>query len=94
MIDPAPEGVFVHVRVTPRAGRHGVSGIRNGALLVKLNAAPVGGAANAELIEILSDTLDVPKTALTIVRGERSRQKLVLARGMTVERARALLEAF
>ena len=51
--------------------------MRGGALLVRLNAAPVDGAANAELIEVLSDVFDVPKRAVSIVSGERNRQKRV-----------------
>ena len=57
--------------------------MRGGALLVRLNAAPVDGAANAELIEVLSDVLDVPKRAVSIVSGERSRQKRVQIEGLT-----------
>jgi len=50
-----------------------------------LNAAPVDGAANAELIEVLADALDVPKRAVSIVGGERSRQKRVRVDGVTQE---------
>ena len=57
--------------------------MRGGALLVRLNAAPVDGAANAELIEVLSDVFDVPKRAVSIVSGERNRQKRVRIEGLT-----------
>lgn len=57
--------------------------MRGGALLVRLNAAPVDGAANAELIAVLSDVLDVPKRAVSIVSGERSRRKRVHIEGLT-----------
>lgn len=57
--------------------------MRGGALLVRLNAAPVDGAANAELIEVLSDAFDVPKRAVSIVSGERNRQKRVRIEGLT-----------
>jgi uncharacterized protein (TIGR00251 family) len=50
---------------------------------VRLNAAPVEGAANAELIEVLSDALGVAKRAVSITAGERSRRKTVLIRGIT-----------
>jgi len=85
MIAPAPGGVLLAVRIVPRAGRSGVAGIRDGALLVRVNAPPVEGAANAELIEVLARLLDVPKRAVTIVAGERSRLKRVRVEGMTVE---------
>jgi uncharacterized protein (TIGR00251 family) len=70
------------VRVIPRAGRSGFSGLRDGALLVRLAAAPVDGAANDELIALLARTLHVPKRDITIVSGERSRAKRVRVAGM------------
>ena len=42
-----------------------------------------GWAANAELIEVLSDALGVPRRAVSIIVGERSRRKTVLIRGVT-----------
>lgn len=59
--------------------------MRGDALLVRLNAAPVDGAANAELIEVLADALDVPKRAIVIIAGDRSRQKRVRIEGLTTE---------
>jgi uncharacterized protein (TIGR00251 family) len=73
----------IDVRVIPRAGKSGVAGRRGDAVLVRLNAAPVDGAANAELIDVLSDVLDVPKRAVSIVSGARSRQKRVQIEGIT-----------
>lgn len=67
----------------PRAARAGLAGIREDALLVRLNAAPVEGAANAELIDVLADVLGVPRRALSITVGERSRRKTVLIRGLS-----------
>ena len=67
----------------PRAARAGLAGTRDDALLVRLNAAPVEGAPNAELIEVLSDALGVAKRAVSITAGERSRRKTVLVRGVT-----------
>jgi uncharacterized protein (TIGR00251 family) len=72
----------LEVRVTPRAGRSAIAGVRDGVLLVRLAAAPVDGAANAELIETIARALGVPKRDVTIVSGERSRQKRVRIAGM------------
>ena len=59
--------------------------MRGDALLVRLHAAPVDGAANAELIQVLAEALDVPKRAVSIASGERSRQKRVRVEGVTRE---------
>ena len=87
MIQSIPEGILVTVRVIPRAGRSGVAGTRDGALLVRLNAPPVDGAANAELVEVMADVLAVPKRAVTIVSGERSRTKRVRVTGIDAAQA-------
>jgi uncharacterized protein (TIGR00251 family) len=73
---------LLEVRVIPRAGRSGVAGLRDGALLVRLAAAPVDGAANAELIAVLADALHLPKRSVEIVSGDRSRSKRVRIAGM------------
>ena len=66
----------------------GFGGLRDGALLVRLAAAPVDGAANDELIALLAQTLRIPRRAITIVSGERSRTKRVRIAG--IDRAQAL----
>ena len=91
MIHPADNGVLLDVRVIPRAGRAGIAGTRDGALLVRLNAPPVEGAANVELIEVLAKALGVPKRAIAIVSGDRSRRKRVSVGGISVEDARVKL---
>ena len=57
----------LNVRVIPRAKRSGVGGMRGDAWLIRLQAPPVDGAANEELISVLAKLLDVPKRAVTIV---------------------------
>jgi uncharacterized protein (TIGR00251 family) len=67
----------LEIRVVPRAGRSEIAGMRDGRLLIRLAAAPVEGAANAELIDVLARALHVPKRDITIVSGEHSRTKRV-----------------
>jgi uncharacterized protein (TIGR00251 family) len=74
---------FVTVRVTPRAGRSAVAGVRDGMLLVKLAAAPVDGAANDALVALLSEVLHIPKRSIRIKSGARSRTKVVEIDGVT-----------
>jgi uncharacterized protein (TIGR00251 family) len=80
--------VILDVKVIPRAGRTALAGTRDGSILIRLAAAPVDGAANAELIAFLSTLLDVPKRDITIVSGETSRQKRVRIDGVTAEAVR------
>ena len=78
--------------MTPRAARTAVAGWRDGVLLVKVTAQPVDSAANAAVIELLAETLGVPKRAVTIVRGETSRLKRVRVEGLTLDEVRGRLE--
>lgn len=80
--------MILDVKVIPRAGRTALAGTRDGAVLIRLAAPPVEGAANAELIAFLSDLLDIPKRNISIVGGGRSRQKRVRIEGVTEETVR------
>ena len=68
---------LIDVRVIPRAGKSEIAGERDGALLVRLNAPPVDGAANDELIEVLAKAWKIPKRSIEIVSGLRSRSKKI-----------------
>jgi hypothetical protein len=91
MISRTAGGVLIDVRVIPRAGRSEITGTRDGALLVRLNAPPVDGAANAELIRLLAGTFDVPRRDVTIVSGTTSKRKRVKVVGITQDRAASRL---
>jgi uncharacterized protein len=85
----------LYIRVTPRAGRTTIAGWQqppdltvertSPTLLVKLAAAPVDGAANDALIVLLAKALGLPKRAIRIVGGERSRNKRIAIDGLTIE---------
>ncbi len=76
-------GAVVGIRAIPRAGRSGIAGLRDGMLLVRLQSAPADGAANAELIGLLSRALRVPRRDLEIVSGDVTRTKRVRVAGLT-----------
>jgi uncharacterized protein (TIGR00251 family) len=91
MIQSTPEGVILTVRVIPRAAKSAVAGTRGDAVLVRLQAPPVEGAANAELIRVLAAVFDVPSRAVSIVGGEHARQKRVRIAGIDAATATARL---
>jgi uncharacterized protein YggU (UPF0235/DUF167 family) len=75
-------GCVLTVRVIPRAGRTDLAGERAGALLVRLAAAPVEGAANDALLACLSERLDVARARLTLTAGARGRDKRIHVAGL------------
>ncbi len=84
MIGATANGVVIDVRVIPRAAKPGVAGSRDGALLVRLKAPPVEGAANAELIELIAKLAGVPRRSVSIVSGDRARTKRVAVNGLSL----------
>jgi uncharacterized protein YggU (UPF0235/DUF167 family) len=71
-----PSGVSFRIRVVPR-----VAGTRGDALLVRLAAAPVEGAANEALIAMLAALLGHARRDISIASGERARDKIVRVAG-------------
>ena len=66
------------VRATPKAGKNEIAGRRaDGALLVRVTAAPQDGKANAAVCALVAKALGVPKRAVLVVRGETSRDKVL-----------------
>jgi uncharacterized protein len=79
------------IRVQPRAKRTEVAGERGGAVVIRVSAPPVDGKANEAVEKLIADTLNVPKRAVAIVRGDGSRDKLVRIDGLSADEARTRL---
>ena len=60
---------------------------------VALAAPPLDGAANDELLRVLSSALGVPRSALEIVRGASGKRKVVEVRGLSETEVVARLAA-
>lgn len=87
------ELIFVEVLVVTRASRCCVAGVHDGRLKVMLDAPPVDGRANETLIKFLAKALRRPKRDVTIVRGEKGRQKTLAVSGATIAEVMALVPA-
>jgi uncharacterized protein (TIGR00251 family) len=93
VINDTVDGVIIDIKVIPRAGRSTIAGTRDNALLIRLAAAPVEGAANAELIALLAEHLHLPKRNISVIAGEKSRSKRVKVSGADAAYVRARLGA-
>jgi uncharacterized protein (TIGR00251 family) len=69
------------VRVVPRASRSAIVGEHDGALRIRIAAPPVDGAANDELVRLLSSAFNVPRNAIEILAGHNSKSKTLRVRG-------------
>jgi uncharacterized protein len=78
-----PEGATVALRVVPRAPRTELAGRHGRSLKLKVHAPPVEGAANEVVRRFVADLADVRPADVELLQGERSRDKIVLVRGVT-----------
>ena len=79
------------MRVQPRAKRNAVEVSDDGAVRIRVTAAPDRGKANEAAMELLAKMLRVPKGAVRIARGHRAKDKILAIDGITPEEASVLL---
>ena len=92
--EPAPSGKRVctlELKAIPNAPRTAFAGWLGEALKVKIHAPALEGRANEALLDFLAEKLGVPRRAVTLVRGETSRHKVVRLEGLTLTEVRARL---
>lgn len=79
------DGVALALRVTPNAKRDEVCGTRlwgeQVRLLVRIRADAQDGKANAAVLRLIAEWLDLAHQEVTLASGERSRLKTVVAHG-------------
>ena len=75
-------GIIIEIRVEPRSSKAGIVSVVGNSVKVKLTSAPVDGAANRQLIELLTEELGVKKSSIKIIRGEKSKNKIIRLEGI------------
>lgn len=71
-------GVEIRVYVKPNAKTSALLAIHDDELHIALHAKPHQGEANTELLRFISKLFKVPKTHISIIRGDTSRHKVLL----------------
>ncbi len=79
------------IKAVPNAPRSAVVGWLGEALKVKVHAPALEGRANDELCEFLADALALPRRAVTVLQGDKSRQKILHISGLTLAEVRLKL---
>lgn len=75
------ERIILTLHIQPGAKRTEVAGIHDGALKIRIAAAPVEGQANARLVEFLKKAFDVPASQVILKQGTSGRRKIVEIQG-------------
>jgi len=73
----AARKLILKLHVQPAARKSGIVGRHGDALKVRVAAPAVDNKANAALIELLSASLGIPRSAIVIRRGAAGRRKVV-----------------
>lgn len=84
VIEETSEGLLITIHVKPSSKKTLLTH-EYGELVFYTREPPVKGKANRSLIKYLAKTLGAPQSAILIVRGEKSRDKVVLVRGLSKE---------
>jgi uncharacterized protein len=72
----------IAVRLRPRAHKDELIGIHEGTLQVRVSAPPVDGKANKALCRLIAKRVGVAPSRVSVVRGEKSRDKVVRVEGI------------
>ena len=67
--------------VTPKSGKNEIVGMKGDELHVRVTAPPENGKANKAVEKVISDSLGVPKSSISVVRGETSHHKMIAIEG-------------
>ncbi len=76
---------ILRVHVVPNAKTDSVVGEHGGAVKIKLRAPAVEGQANAALVRFLAEQMKLPRHAIVLQRGHKSRDKLIRVDGLSQE---------
>jgi uncharacterized protein len=79
-VKESKKGLTFEIQVIPHASRAEITGLQDGTLELKVTAQPVERAANIACINLLAKVLQLRKSQLEILAGEKSRKKVVLVK--------------
>ncbi|MBI4635796.1 MAG: DUF167 domain-containing protein [Candidatus Rokubacteria bacterium] len=79
---PRAEGALLRLRVRPGASSNAILGWQGDTLRVRVTAPPLEGRANRAVIELLARALGVRPSAVSLLSGERGRDKLLHVAGL------------
>jgi uncharacterized protein (TIGR00251 family) len=81
------EGTRLRLRVAPGSRRPGIAGRHGDGWKIRVSAPPEDGRANDEVLELLAERVGLPRRALAIVSGHKSRDKIVEMSGIDPDEA-------
>lgn len=93
MIKETKDGLILNLKISPNASKNTILKDETG-VKIKLTAQPIEGKANKALIEFLSKQLKIPKTSIEILKGETSKDKILLIKVFDDDKIKSIKENF
>jgi len=87
-------GLVIPVKVVPGSSRSRIAGLLGDSLKINLAAPPEKGKANKQIVKFLAETLNHPKSAITIISGSHDPHKQILIADMTAQELLTHLKPF
>ncbi|MDR0867716.1 MAG: DUF167 domain-containing protein [Planctomycetota bacterium] len=85
-------GARLAVRARAGGRKNALGGEYNGALKIEVTAAPERGKANRAIAALIAETCRLPASAVTLLQGETSRDKIFQLTGIDADTARERLK--
>ena len=76
-ITPLKDGIQFSAIIQPRSSKNKICGLQGESLKIRLTSPPVNDAANQMCIKFLSKILDISPSQVTIVSGQKGRNKII-----------------
>lgn len=92
LIEQNDGSISLSVYIQPRASRNRIAGPHNSALKISITSPPADNRANQSLISFLAKLFGIPKSSIVIKSGLHSRSKQIILHGLSLNKARYLLD--
>lgn len=93
MIKQTNNGYTITIKISPNAKKNEIIKTES-EVKIKITAQPIDGKANKALIEYLSKLFKIPKTSISIIKGETSKEKTILFSNCSDDKLEKLKEVF
>ena len=94
MLKLTEDGVIIVLKIIPNSSMNGfvLGGDKNLPVKLKVTAPPVENKANKAVIEYLSKYFKIPKTSITVLKGETSKEKTILLKTNAPDKIKLIQE--
>lgn len=76
-------GIILQVYIKPRSKKSSIIGVRNGSIVLKVQAPPVDEKANKACIKLIASMLGLPSSYCKLISGQHAKEKRILLNGIS-----------